>query len=393
MRLPKFLQLLPDAPDKNSLPGASGQNQTSAPGGKARSAAQAPFNNERERGATLPRREQTSGVGGSQPSTENGRGEDPEHSFFNLRSQPDRPFHQHDFRTRAEFLRMPTAPRILISDHAYRRMCLIVETAPKEVGWLGTVERMPSGNFYIDEIFVPEQVVSGVETDPTTDGQFKVMNELAAMGEEGMAKIERLRFWGHSHVHMMTSPSSTDENTPLNYQRLGLPWFIRGIFNKFGRAEFTVYLFEEGHRFIDVPWVAVDALSGKPLKIEEPERHASGASTFRNSAPASSADGSERLQDQQRGLPDRGAASEASRRTGRFGWLSSRQEELPFVLPEKLVPSSDERRQVQGELAAKLTERSFGLFGRRYDTADGATPAGAATERRGNSGLTDGEGE
>jgi hypothetical protein len=393
MRLPKFLQLLPDSPDKKSLPGDSGQNQTSTPGGKARSAAQAPSNADRGTDATRRRSEQPSGVDGSQLSTENGSGEDPEHSIFNFRSQPDRPFHQHDFRTRAEFLRMPTPPRILISDHAYRRMCLIVETAPKEVGWLGTVERMPSGNFYIDEIFVPEQVVSGVETDPTTDGQFKVMNELAAMGEEGMAKIERLRFWGHSHVHMMTSPSSTDENTPLNYQRLGLPWFIRGIFNKFGRAEFTVYLFEEGHRFIDVPWVAVDAQSGKPLKIERDERHASGASTFRNGESASSADAGKRLQDQQLGLLDRGATAEASRRTSRFGWLSPRHEELPLVLPEKLVPSSDERLQVQGELAAKLTERSFALFGKRYDTADGATSDARATDRPGISRLTDGEGE
>ena len=175
-------------------------------------------------------------------------------------------------------------------------MCLIVEMAPKEVGWLGTIDRMPSGNFYIDEIFVPEQEVTGAETDPTDEGQFKVMNELAEMGEEGMKKIERLRFWGHSHVHMGTSPSGTDENTPFNYQRLGLPWFIRGIFNKLGRAEFTVYLFDEGYRFLDVPWVAVDAQTGENLKIgrsEKPDR-----SSFRsdNSGLPSSADAARAVQ-------------------------------------------------------------------------------------------------
>jgi hypothetical protein len=197
-------------------------------------------------------------------------------------------------------------------------MCLIVELAPQEVGWLGTVERMPSGNFYIDEIFVPEQDVTGTETDPTDEGQFRVMNELAEMGEEGMQKIEKLRFWGHSHVRMMTSPSGTDENTPLNYQRLGLPWFIRGIFNKLGRAEFTVYLFEEGHRFIDVPWKAVDSETGETL-------------------------GTERL----RSAP---------------GYLGDREKEaLPTVkLHPKLVPGAVERKQVEKELAAKLKPRSLG---------------------------------
>jgi hypothetical protein len=250
-------------------------------------------------------------------------------SFFNAR-QPEA-LHQHDFRTRAEFLRSPNSPKILISDHAYRRMCLIVEMAPKEVGWLGTVERMPSGNFYIDEIFVPEQEVTGSETDPTDEGQFKVMNELAEMGEEGMKKIERLRFWGHSHVYMGTSPSGTDENTPLNYQRLGLPWFIRGIFNKLGRAEFTIYLFEEEYRLIDAPWVAVDAQSGEILKIGRAESGNPRASTSDNSQPAL---GPARAIDQS-----------------------------PIVLPAKLVLSEAERRQVKDELAAKLTDKKYSFFG------------------------------
>jgi hypothetical protein len=129
-----------------------------------------------------------------------------------------------------------------------------------------------------------------------------------------MQKIERLRFWGHSHVRMGTSPSSTDENTPLNYQRLGLPWFIRGIFNKLGRAEFTVYLFEEGYRFIDVPWVAVDAQTGDVLKIER------------------------------RDLSSGDTQSDRS----------------PITLPEKLIASQAERKQVSDELTAKLRQKRYG---------------------------------
>jgi hypothetical protein len=264
--------------------------------------------------------------------------------FF--RREPDAPFNQHDFRPRAEFLRSPKTPRILISEHAYRRMCLIVELAPQEVGWLGTVERMPSGNFYIDEIFVPEQDVTGTETDPTDEGQFKVMNELAEMGEEGMQKIEKLRFWGHSHVRMMTTASGTDENTPLNYQRLGLPWFIRGIFNKLGRAEFTVYLFEEGYRFLDVPWIAVDAQTGETL-------------------------GSERTRPAQ-------------------GFFLDRENDgpgLPTVkLNQKLVPGEVERKQVEKELAAKLKPRSFGGFFSGWGRDNGPGRDGEGRDGKGRDG-------
>jgi hypothetical protein len=388
MKLPKFLQdftWLSGSPENSSLAGHDSQTETNeAAANRPRSATHVPSNTDRGADAGLPEREQTPGLSGSQPSYR--RSEDQEHSFFRFRSQPDLPFHLHDFRTRAEFLRMPKPPRILISDHAYRRMCLIVESAAKEVGWMGTVDRMPSGNFYIDEIFVPEQVVSGAETDPTDEGQYKVMNALTEMGEEGMKKIERLRFWGHSHVHMMTSPSSTDEHTPLRYQRMGLSWFIRGIFNKYGRAEFTVYLFEEGHRFIDVPWVAVDAKTGEEFKIRAEVKQ--GAFESRNSWE-STAEGSDDRRNHQEDWRD-GRQADRSEGAGISG-RSSRHEELPFTLPKLLQPSNSERRQVQSELAAKLTEQSFGFFGRRYDTADDTRPDSRATEGRGISRLTDGK--
>jgi hypothetical protein len=313
------------------------------------------------RGAELTDRAANPGVGGGtvtppaiaarQPADGENGSDQPSRSWY--RREVDSPFHQHDFRTRAEFLKSPKAPRILISDHAYRRMCLIVELAPKEVGWLGTAERMPSGNFYIDEIFVPEQEVTGTETDPTDEGQFKIMNELAEMGEEGMQKIEKLRFWGHSHVHMMTSPSGTDENTPLNYQRLGLPWFIRGIFNKLGRAEFTVYLFEEGYRFLDVPWVAVDSLTGENLTTER---------TRQSPVLFGSADRDRRELAQERQGERRDGKPVGTTDDGAPKFDAPQPVVPPVKLHPKLVLGEAERKQVAAELRAKLKERSFGGF-------------------------------
>lgn len=303
----------------------------------------------------------------------------PERSTFFRRPEADLPFHQHDFRTRVEFFKGPKPPKILISDAAYRRMWLIVDLAPKEVGWIGTAERLPSGNFYIDEIFVPEQMVTGAETDPTDEGQFNVMNELAEQGEEGMQKIEKLRFWGHSHVRMGTTASYTDENTPFNYQRLGLPWFIRGIFNKHGRAEFTVYLFEEGYRFLDVPWEAVDAQTGEKLTSERARTsQRSPRSIEAERDPGVNAESADPTVE--RGIPSTRPAESSG-----FGLWAP-----PSVnLHPKLVASASERKRTEQELKAKLRERYFGsMFGgwgrdERPGAESGAPGQGLRDERQG----------
>jgi len=64
----------------------------------------------------------------------------------------------------------------------------------------------------------------------------------------------KLFFWGHSHVNMDTSPSSQDDAQIEIFRGDGCPWFIRGIFNKKKRAEFTVFFFDANLAVIDCPW-------------------------------------------------------------------------------------------------------------------------------------------
>jgi hypothetical protein len=81
-------------------------------------------------------------------------------------------------------------------------------------------------------------------------------------GDEGFDLLNKMRFWGHSHVRMGTSPSGTDESTMLRFRDEGLDWYVRGIFNKHGRAEFTVYFFDIGFAVCDVDWCVIDLATG-----------------------------------------------------------------------------------------------------------------------------------
>ena len=193
-----------------------------------------------------------------------------------VRPEPtDAPFRPHHFSPRAEILAPPKCPRVLIGPDAYKRMLLYVELAPKEVGWLGLVKHLESGDFLIHSVHLLEQEVTAVETELSTVGQDKLCEELKR-GKNLMEKIEvvnTLRFWGHSHVYMGVSPSGTDEKTMITKGQdgaaIGLEWYIRGIFNKLGVAKFDIYRFDRNYRFIDVPWAVVDPDTGKIFDLDK----------------------------------------------------------------------------------------------------------------------------
>lgn len=183
----------------------------------------------------------------------------------------DKPFQQHSFSPRAEMLRPPRTPKVLITPDAYKRMLLYVEFAPKEVGWLGTAKLLENGDVLIDMTYLIEQEVTAVETELSTEGQSKLCMDLMKKHgmAEGMKVVDALRFWGHSHVRMEVFPSSTDENTMITKGNDGHEWFIRGIFNKLGKAKFDIYRYDRNYRFLDVPWQVVDPQTMQPILTEE----------------------------------------------------------------------------------------------------------------------------
>lgn len=166
---------------------------------------------------------------------------------------PTLPFVQHGFENKVEFLfERPRA--VLISREAYARMWHFVDIADDEVGWLGTVERLPNGGFLIEEVFLLDQEVSGASTEISEEGVALLAEELFTR-PDGLELVNKLRFWGHSHVMMGTSPSSQDDKQMDMFRDNGCDWFIRAILNKRGRMEIDIYFFESGVMFKDVPWI------------------------------------------------------------------------------------------------------------------------------------------
>ena len=86
---------------------------------------------------------------------------------------------------------------------AYIKMMSLLYHYTSEVGWYGTAERMDD-NYLVKDIYVYPQIVDGATVD--TD-QEKFEKWLDGLDEE---VFNQLRFNGHSHVRMGTTPSSVD---------------------------------------------------------------------------------------------------------------------------------------------------------------------------------------
>jgi hypothetical protein len=152
-------------------------------------------------------------------------------------------------------------PRVVFTHEAMEKQRHLVDLCEVEVGWLGTVER--DGNvFTVTEIHVFDQEVSAA----TTNLDASALSEYGAklMEEERFDDIERIRYWGHSHHNMGTSPSGQDERTLLN--TFGdCDYAIRAILNKRGRVEISICFFDKDIRFDDVPW-SVQTPSSDPIR-------------------------------------------------------------------------------------------------------------------------------
>lgn len=162
-------------------------------------------------------------------------------------------FRPHDFQTQTVLLNY-VVPHIKVTQAAYLDMYYIAAASgQEEISWLGTVKK--SGHIYtIEEVILFEQEVEVATTAMTPADIAKVSTDLIMAGE--IDKVNSLKFWGHVHPSNSTSPSGQDE-TQMDTLSNGNDWFIRGIFGRYGRAEFTFFDWQHGLRFNDVSWELV----------------------------------------------------------------------------------------------------------------------------------------
>ena len=116
----------------------------------------------------------------------------------------------------------------------YQRIVeLCVRSGHNEVGWFGTMD-LTGGEVVIDDIFLPEQVVSTATVDIT--GLEGIAQGLIADGR--IDDLGRLHFWGHCHPGTQAPmPSGMDEDT-FDELSKNCPSCLMGIFSQDGRKAY-----------------------------------------------------------------------------------------------------------------------------------------------------------
>jgi hypothetical protein len=167
-------------------------------------------------------------------------------------------FCPHSFATKIEFY---NSARIFISPKALNDMTIMVDECETEIGWMGFVDRIDY-TFIIREVFLAKQEVSAASVE------FDKADFADKVGQLSIENMNRIRFWGHSHVNMGTEPSGTDKTELEEFVADGCDYMICGIFNKSGRAQFTL-LFDNGLKISDVPWsLYVPAVDSDRVEIK-----------------------------------------------------------------------------------------------------------------------------
>lgn len=128
--------------------------------------------------------------------------------------------------------------KLVIKLEAWLKIQALVDQCDKEIAWHGLVTK--DGHTYtIEDILVFPQTVTGttVTSDETGYSLW-----LAQQPDEVFNKI---RFHGHSHVNMGTSPSGVDTTYQEDIIRNLQDFYIFGIFNKKGSNWCTIYDVED----------------------------------------------------------------------------------------------------------------------------------------------------
>lgn len=117
--------------------------------------------------------------------------------------------------------------KLIFKPEAFAKMQLLIMKCSGEVGWHGLVERSEN-TFTITDILVYPQQVTGA-TITTDQPEYEKWNM-----EIPLEQFSKMRFHGHSHVNMGTTPSGVDaksKETVLSCIREG-QFYIFMIWNK-----------------------------------------------------------------------------------------------------------------------------------------------------------------
>jgi hypothetical protein len=126
--------------------------------------------------------------------------------------------------------------RVFYTPKVEEKIRYIVQTVNTEVGWFGVVEEDEENNYYIVDIYIPSQEVTGTTVEVVSTAVAELTERLINDGYDP----SQLRYHGHSHVDMEVIPSITDQEMVDDYLE-HMQYFVRGIYNKGGEGRVDVF--------------------------------------------------------------------------------------------------------------------------------------------------------
>lgn len=203
-----------------------------------------------------------------------------------------------EFKFTKTFPQNAQKAKLIFTPEAYIKMIALVEKFSTEIAWHGLARRDGENRYLIYDIQVYPQTVTGATV--TTD-QEKYQMWLFQHDDE---EFNAIRFQGHSHVNMGTSPSGVDTNLyDRIVQQLGdQDFYIFVIWNKKNSKWINIYdmatncLFETADVAVEVQGVGeflVDAESklAKPAVTTTYPAYAGGKTYPVNPKPGTYASG------------------------------------------------------------------------------------------------------
>ena len=160
--------------------------------------------------------------------------------------------------SKVEFIGGVDLPSVYITREAKTWIDAIVSQHSEEVGWMGIVDKDDDNNYIISEIFYPKNdLTTGTTCEIHSGAQADMMRYYVNKNED--YKIPKIKFWGHSHVNMGVGPSGQDDKQGLEYAHSNGDYMIRGIFNKKGDYNITIYDVEAKLKYYDLPLNVIDS--------------------------------------------------------------------------------------------------------------------------------------
>lgn len=165
-----------------------------------------------------------------------------------------------DKMTKAEILQYARNFMNSVSVHmslqTFMKLQYFIAQCGPEISGLGPVRRRDDNTFFVDDIFIVEQTVTGGFADPW-QGIHKLVEELAAKDMDDY--IASLKFSWHSHADMTTffSPQ-IDLATIDRWKRGGMDWMISFVGNHAGQYLARLDIFQPFHLPIERIPVMVD---------------------------------------------------------------------------------------------------------------------------------------